>query len=260
MTRRGFTLVEALTSIFVLAIGLLALTVFIIAGVMQVNRTIRSAAAQQSLENFASLSRVLGPNLPQPALNSFAWVYQPAKSPPIPPAVPFNGTNTPYSPADAKLGLTLDIQGPYQQISTYANPTTGQVDLRPFLTGHRLNPTDPERYTAALAVRPVPTANPDQTLVDVSVVVFEDFDGSASPYVLNNASLRASQFTLTATNPAQPIFPSPPPRAILLDGDNGYVYRWASGELVPAARANSSTVIVLPQAVEALELGIISRR
>ncbi|MCS7015390.1 MAG: hypothetical protein RMJ19_07580 [Gemmatales bacterium] len=262
MRRRAYTLVEALTAVFVLAIGLLALTSMIVGGVLEIRRGLRNESAQQAFENVVSLAKIIGPSVPQPMPNQFVWVYQPLKSPDLPNLPGISATRLPYVPPDQRLGLTLDVQGRYQIIGAYINPNTGQADQRPFLNGLRNTPPDPERYTCAVSVRPVPPNNPDQTLVDISVVIFEDYDPSdpspqSRPYRLNNASLRLGQPSLAANGP---ITPGPPARAIILDGQNGYVYRLTEGDVIPTPRANSDVVIVLPKAVEALEAGIISRR
>jgi hypothetical protein len=213
---------------------------------MDINRTIRVISAQQSSDNAASLMKIVGPTLiTSIPSNSFLWIYQPGKSPPVP-----AGSNVPYNPPDPRLSLSLDVQGPYERLQVPG-------DARPFYTGLRANPHDPERYTYALSVRPVPSSSPDQTLVDVSVVVFEDYDSTdpnLDPYP-TNASLTRGQYALSSTGG------NTPTRGVILDGQNGYVYRLAAGEVGPGpARADTSTIIVLPRAVEVLELGIISVR
>jgi hypothetical protein len=264
--RKGYTLVEALTSIFVLAIGTLALTALIFGGVMTIRRTNRELATQQSFQNASSLVRMIVPSqLSNLKPGTFLWIYHPQKSPDLPVG---NRTPVANSLLYPPLGLSLDIQGPYEVARTQ----------RPYRTGQRVNPHDPERYTYAISVRPVvhsipnpappPASMPqlDGTLVDVSVVIFEGYYEDPSdpkaprPYVLNNASLAKQGITLVAANPSQPINPQPPTRAIIVDGDNGYVYHLLSGTIKAPARANSRTIIVLPRAVEVLELGIIAVR
>jgi len=260
--RKGYTLVEALTSIFVLAIGLLALTVFIIGGIMDINRTIRVISAQQSSDNAASLMKIVGPSLiTSIPSNSFLWIYQPGKSPPVP-----AGSNVRYNPPDPRLSLSLDVQGPYERLQVPG-------DARPFYTGLRANPHDPEIYTYAISVRPL-----DGTLVDVSVVIFEGYyDDPSDPeapiaYVLDNAALDYQAIALRPLDPTRPItaprLRRVPTRAIIVDGENGYVYRLVQGEVIPPGRAlptsqnqnQNQKIIVLERAVEVLELGIISVR
>jgi len=260
--RKGYTLVEALTSIFVLAIGLLALTAIILAGIINLQLTARRLAVQECSDKAASILTIIfsGPKgsilANKLANQQFLWVYQPPYQPPRPLLTPPLPQGFPiekaenvdeYLPPGTLLGLVLDIQGPYQKSQI-------QGDARPFLTGSREWPPDPPRYTYAMCLRAVPG---DQTRVDVSVVLFEDYDSTdpdLDPYAIN-ASLTRGQYTLAS------IDPNTPKRGVILDGQNGYVYRLAFGEVGPGpARANTSTIIVLPRAVEVLELGIIAVR
>ncbi|MCS7168628.1 MAG: prepilin-type N-terminal cleavage/methylation domain-containing protein [Gemmatales bacterium] len=269
--RRGYTLVEALIAIFVLSIGLLGLTSMIVGGVLEIQRNVRLHSVGELFENTVSLARILGPRVPQPMPNQFVWVYRPQASPDLPNVAAIRAVRVPYVPAnlglDSRLDLTLDIQGPYQRLNTYTNPNTGQTDPRPFYTGLRATPPDPVRYSCAVIVRPVPSIstlagnNPDQSLVDVSVVVFEDYyedpgdPNAPRPYTLNNVGL-------VLGNPALLVAPGTtvPSRAVILDGENGYAYRLVAGEVIPVPRANTNVIVVLPRAVEVLEAGIISRR
>lgn len=269
MSRRGYTLVEALMATFVMGIGLLAITAFIVAGVMETNRTVRTDAVQQCSANAVALGRIIvqtavssmtNPSMP----NQFLWVYQPNKTPALP--------GIPYNVPLGWPGLALDIEGPYEKINSYTTPT-GQVYNRPFFTGRRMTPVDPERYTWAYAIRPVRAAGSgsvDQGLADVSIVVFKEYDPNdprSNPYVLNGAQLTAGNPTLVlgpGVSPSQV-----PTKAILVDGENGYVYELTNFTVQPAARAysgigspraDSKTVIVVPRAIEVVEVGIISWR
>lgn len=261
MSRRGYTLVEVLMATFVMGIGLLAISAFFVAGVMRTNSTLRMDAAQQCFANAVALGRIIVQtavrSLPSQSMpNQFLWVYQSNKTP----ALPGISYNIPVG----GLGLALDIEGPYEIINLYNQP---------FFTGRRMTPVDPERYTWAYAVRPVRAASSgsvDQGLVDVSVVVFKEYDPNdpaSNPYVLSNVQLKAGNPTLVL---GQGVSPSQvPTKAILVDGDNGYVYKLTNFTVQPAARAysgigspraDSNTVIVVPRAIEVVEVGIISWR
>jgi len=290
--RKGYTLVEALTSIFVLAIGLLALTAIILAGIINIQHTARTLAVQECFDNAASILRISGTTANQP----FSWVYEKGKAPylpqdndqrdPLPANTEFPPPRLVLSP---ELSLSLDVQGPYGRYTgVYTNPATGQSDRRPFFTGRRgplldpinwrYGPPDPPLYTFALSVRPLLRDNPDGSLVDVSVIVFEDYyEDPSDPeapiaYVLENAALDYQAIALRPLDPTRPITaPRPrrvPTRAIIVDGENGYVYRLVQGEVIPPGRAlptsqnqnQNQKIIVLERAVEVLELGIIAVR
>jgi hypothetical protein len=302
--RKGYTLVEALTSIFVLAIGLLALTAIILAGIINIQHTARTLAVQECFDNAASILRISGTTAKQP----FSWVYEKGKAPYLPQdnvlRVPLLA-NTEFRPLAPELSLSLDVQGPYGRYTgVYTNPLTGQSDRRPFFTGRRgplldlinwqYGPPDPPLYTFALSVRPVVHSipnpappppskpQPDTTLADVSVVIFEGYyEDPSDPeaptaYVLDNAALDYQAITLRPVDPTRPITAPPPrrvpTRAIIVDGENGYVYRLVQGEVIPPGRAlptsqnqnqnqnQNQKIIVLERAVEVLELGIIAVR
>lgn len=259
MSRRAYTLAEALMAILILAFGILGLLAFIIVGVRETVKSIRTCGVSVGAENALALLRLyaptLAPNFPPPA-NGYVWLYQLGRSPPVGASFP---PNIPYTRPDPLLQMALDIEGPYESVQINPEP-------RPVLTGRRVSSPDPVRYTWALAIRLVPSASPDKSLVDVSVVVFEDFDSTdpnMNPYVLTTTSganvtiSMANPFVLQASGPIR----TQPLQGVILDAQNGYAYRVSpSGEIVPPARANSNLVYHLPKAVDVIELGILDWR
>jgi prepilin-type N-terminal cleavage/methylation domain-containing protein len=75
MPRKGYTLVEVLMALFLLAFGLLAMLVLITAGIFQTMRQGQDLSVEYTSENAHSLVRLVLNS--QPPTASFQWYYQP---------------------------------------------------------------------------------------------------------------------------------------------------------------------------------------
>lgn len=246
MPRKGYTLVEVLMALFLLAFGLLAMLVLITAGIFQTMRQGQDLSVEYTSENAHSLVRLVLNS--QPPTAPFQWYYQAGVSPNIPSAGIPNPLRTP------KLFFTLDIEGPYQVAN---RDIAGTPYPSPVHTGYRVPSPDPARYSYAIAVRKI-----DDTLVEATVVTFAEWDSSRPAYRVVGWTLGQGQDSLPGPLPPDPNGNLPPARAVaLLDATNGFAYRVTpSGEIVPPVRANTNQVYVLQQVVGIFDLGIINWR
>jgi|GEM_PF-1543917 len=245
MLRKGYTLVEVLMALFLLAFGLLAMLVLLTVGIFHTQRHGQELSVEQSSENAYSLVRLVL-NL-QPATSPFQWYYQPGVSPNL----GISSVDKPNPLTDSHLFFALDVEGPYQVAN---RNLAGIAYPSPVHTGYRVPAADPARYSYAIAVRKI-----DDTLVEATVVTFADWDNTRLPYLVG-WSLVQGQDSLPG--PISPDSNRNLLRAVgLLDAANGFAYRVTpSGEIVPPVRANTNQVYVLQQVVGVFDLGIINWR
>ncbi len=248
MPRKGYTLVEVLMALFLLAFGLLAMLVLMTAGIFQTMRQGQDLSVEYTSENAHSLVRLVLNS--QPPTASFQWYYQPGASPNLGNI----SVDKPNPLSDNRLFFSLDTEGPYQVAN---RGIAGTPYPSPVHTGYRVPSPDPARYSYAIAVRKI-----DDTLVEATVVTFAEWDSSRPAYLAVGWTLVQGQDSLPAPLPPDPNGNLPPARAVgLLDATNGFAYRVTpSGEIVPPVRANTNQVYVLQQVVGVFDLGIINWR